>query len=57
MASDEVVASMDYLLRGVRINGEEIYLYAAVTQVRGDWKWQRDTWVPNMVFEIYPIGP
>ncbi len=40
---------MDHLLRGVCINGEEIRLHAAITQIRGDWKWQRDTWVPNGV--------
>ena len=56
LASNEVVASMDHLLRGVRINGEEMHLHAAITQVRGDWKWQRDTWVPIGVWVLRGSG-
>ena len=34
---------MEQLLRGVRV-GMEPPIHAMITQIRGDWKWQRETW-------------
>lgn len=44
MKTAEVVKSMAELLRGVPMTLNGPAVYGIVTQIRGDWKWQRDTW-------------
>jgi len=46
MKTAEVVKSMAELLRGVPMTPNGPAVYGIITQIRGDWKWQRDTWCP-----------